>query len=566
MTAPNAATAFARVLVDELVRHGVTDAVLAPGSRSTPLALAFMADDRVRVHVRIDERSAAFLALGLIRGSGRVVPVFCTSGTATAHFHAAVMEADQSGLPLLVLTADRPPELRGVGANQTVDQVGLYGTAVRWSCDMGVPESRADSVRYWRSLVSRAVGVTRGHSGGPAGPVQLNLPFREPLTPDDDGVGFPYPLDGRPNSEPWTSSERAGTRAPAELARTVESATRGVLVAGDGLSATDVTALVEFAERSGWPVIAEPHSNARRPSVAVVGTDALLRDEHFCRRLQPDVVVVTGRVGLSRALLTWLSDQRYVVIDRDGVWSDPQRRASAVHRCDVAALDDLTGRDSSDWAMQWRDAGRVVMQAIDDVLDSTDDLTEPRVARDLSAGLPDGAALVAASSMPIRDLDLAMRPRTGLTVVANRGVSGIDGFVSTAQGVALGRSGPTWALTGDLSLLHDTNGLAADEPADVTYVAINNNGGAIFSLLPQASSVDRSTFERVFGTPHHVDFAALAAAYGVGYTLAATAAEFGQEIAQQPKGVRIVEIRTDRDANAALHDRLRAAAAAAVPK
>ena len=565
MSAPNAATAFATVVVDELVRHGVTDAVLAPGSRSTPLALAFTADERVRVHLRIDERSAAFLAVGLIRGSARPVPILCTSGTATAHFHAAVMEADQSRLPLLVLTADRPPELRGVGANQTVDQVNLYGSAVRWACDTGVPEARSDAVGYWRSLVSRAVGTARGHSGGAAGPVHLNLPFREPLTPDDDGVGFPFALDGRPDGAPWTSSDRAPNRAPVELARAVEAATRGVLVAGDGLLPADVTALVEFAERSGWPILAEPHSNARRPGVAVTGADALLRDEDFCQRHEPDLVVVAGRLGLSRAVLGWLAAQRYVVVDRDGAWSDPNRKAVAIHRCDVTALADLTGRAVPDWLPSWRGAGDLVAEAIDRVLDASDELTEPRVARDISAGLPDGAALVAASSMPIRDLDLTMRPRRGLTVVANRGVSGIDGFVSTAQGIALSRPGATWALAGDLSLLHDVNGFAVDRPADVTYVVLNNNGGGIFSLLPQASSVEPATFERLFGTPHHVDLSALAAAYGVGYATAATAQDLARELSTPPKGLSIVEVVTDRAANAALHDRLRHVAAGAVP-
>ena len=564
MRAANVGAAFATVLVDELVRHGVTDVVLAPGSRSTPLALAAAGDERIRLHVRIDERSAAFLAVGLIRGSGRPVPVLCTSGTATAHFHAAVLEADQSRLPLLVLTADRPPELRGVGANQTIDQAALYGSAVRWSCDAGVPEPRADAVRYWRSLVSRAVAAACGHSTGPAGPVHLNLPFREPLT-GEDGIGFDLPLDGRPDGAPWTASERAITRPSAELARTVEGASRGMLVAGDGLSPVDVTALVEFAERSGWPVIAEPHSNARRPSVAVVGTDALLRDEEFCARHVPDLVLVAGRIGLSRALLGWLGRQRHVVLDRDGLWSDPIRLATAVHRCDVAALAELTGRDAPDWSSSWRSAGAAVMTAVDQVLDASDELSEPRVARDIAAGLPDDAALVTASSMPIRDLDLTMRPRAGLHVVANRGVSGIDGFVSTAQGVALARTGPTWALAGDLSLLHDAGGLVTDQPPDVTVVVVNNNGGGIFSLLPQAESVEPATFERVFGTPHHVDLAALASAYGVGHSRAATAADLAHELADPPKGLRIVEVTTDRTANAALHDRIRHTAAGAVP-
>src|SRR3954452_12123987 len=246
-TALNAGHAFALVLVDELARHGVTDAVLAPGSRSTPLALALSGDARVRLHVRIDERSAAYVALGLARTYGRPVPVLCTSGTATAHFHGAVMEADQSRVPLLLLTADRPPELRGVGANQTVDQVGLYGSAVRWFVDVGVPESRTESWRYWGWLLSRAVATATGCSGGPAGPVHLNLPFREPLTPVDDGVGFPWPLEGRAGGRPWTSVARAVDEPPVALRDRIAASERGILVAGDGLSPADVAGLLKFA-------------------------------------------------------------------------------------------------------------------------------------------------------------------------------------------------------------------------------------------------------------------------------------------------------------------------------
>lgn len=560
----NVGQAFATVVADELVRHGVTDAVLAPGSRSTPLALAFAADTRLRLHVRIDERSASFLALGLARATGRPVPILCTSGTATAHFHAAVLEADQSRLPLLVLTADRPPELRGVGANQTVDQTSLYGAAVRWSVDVGVPEARADAARYWRSLVSRVVSTSLGASGGAAGPVHVNVPLREPLTATSDGLGFDFSLDGRADGRPWTVADRSATRATADLSRAVEAARRGVLVVGDGLGPADATAVVDFAERSGWPVIAEPHSNARVPSVAVEGTDALLRNDAFVAHHQPDLVVVVGRIGLSRTLLAWVGGRPYEVIDRDGFWSDPIRNATALHRCDVTALNDMTGRADADWAKGWQQAGAAVARAMNDILDAEERLTEPRVARDLALGLPDGAALVAASSMPIRDLDLTMRPRTGLSVFANRGVSGIDGFVSTAQGIALGRDGSTWALAGDLSLLHDANGLITDDPADVTYVVINNNGGGIFSILPTAQDVEPATFERLFGTPHDVDIAALAAAYGVSHSEAETATDLAAEIDQAPKGLRIVEIRTDRASNAELHTRLREAGDARV--
>jgi 2-succinyl-5-enolpyruvyl-6-hydroxy-3-cyclohexene-1-carboxylate synthase len=560
--ARNAGHAFALVLVDELVRHGVSDAVLAPGSRSTPIALALAGDARIRVHVRIDERSAAYVAVGIARTSGRPVPVLCTSGTAAAHFHGAVLEADQSRVPLLLLTADRPPELRGVGANQTVDQVGLYGAATRWSVDVGVPEARADSVRYWRSLTSRAVAVATGRSGGPAGPVHLNVPLREPLTPDDDGVGFRWPLDGRAEGAPWTATAPAGGELPAELRGLLEGSDRGVVVAGDGLRSDDVGGVLRFAADSGWPLIAEPHSGARA-GPALRAVDALLTDGRFVTSHLPDLVVVAGRAGLTRPLLGWLAGQRHVVVDRDGAWADPTRSATAVFRTPPAALGGVVAKAEPEWAQAWRVASEAAGRAIDEILDRSG-VTEPRIARDVAALVPGGGALVVASSMPIRDLDLTMRPRGDLRVIANRGVSGIDGFVSTAVGVALTHDRPVVALAGDLSLLHDVNGLLADPHPDLTLVVVNNDGGGIFSLLPQAAADDTATFERLFGTPHGVDLGEVAAAYGVGHRLAETADDLAAAVTARPSGIHIVEVRTERSANAELHRRLREAAAAAL--
>jgi 2-succinyl-5-enolpyruvyl-6-hydroxy-3-cyclohexene-1-carboxylate synthase len=567
MPAENAGRAFALVVVDELVRHGVEHAVLAPGSRSTPLALAFAEDDRIRLHVRIDERSAAFFALGVARATGRPVPILCTSGTATAHFHAAVLEADQSRVPLLVLTADRPPELRGVGANQTVDQTQLYGAAVRWFCDAGVPEARADSVRYWRSLISRACATARGSSGGPAGPVHLNLPLREPLVAVDDGVGFPYPLDGRPEGQAWTSSARAASDVPLELADILGQATRGVVVAGDGLSGHEAEGLLTFAERRRWPVIAEPHSNARRGLNALHSTDALLSGP-FADRFRPDLVVVAGRVGLSRALLGWLGGVVHVVVDRDGAWTDPTRTAAAIFRADVAGLATAAGPEVDEsWLSSWTQSSAAAAAAIDRILDETPGLTEPRVARDVAATLPTGSALVVASSMPIRDLDATMQPRDGLRIVANRGVSGIDGFVSTALGVATcHQAGRTVALAGDLSILHDVNGFLADDRPDLTFVVINNDGGGIFSLLPQSAIEDQRAFETLFGTPHGIDFPQLAAAYHLSHHEVKDADQLNAALAEPPRGIRLVEVRTDRRDNAALHQQLRGAAQAAVAR
>jgi 2-succinyl-5-enolpyruvyl-6-hydroxy-3-cyclohexene-1-carboxylate synthase len=347
---------------------------------------------------------------------------------------------------------------------------------------------------------------------------------------------------------------------PDDLRRRLESAARGVVVAGDGLDPTAAQAVATFAERRGWPLLAEPHSNARRGATALRSGDALLLDARFTAANAPDLVLVAGRPGLSRALLGWLPTTRHVVLDPDGRWLDPTRSAESVWRCDPAALDGVTGpRADAAWTAAWVGPAQRVADAVDALLDAGG-LTEPRVARDLVAGIPPGSALVVASSMPIRDLDLTMRPRGDVRIVANRGVSGIDGFVSTAVGVALAHDGPVYALAGDLSLLHDVNGLAVDRPPDLTVVVVNNDGGGIFSVLPQAAETDRATFERLFGTPHGLDLAGIARGYGAEHVLATSPAELDAQLTV-PTGLRIVEVRTERAGNAALHRDMRAEAA-----
>jgi 2-succinyl-5-enolpyruvyl-6-hydroxy-3-cyclohexene-1-carboxylate synthase len=562
MPAENAGRAFALVLVDELARHGMRHAVIAPGSRSTPIALALIENPDVAVHVRIDERSAAYLALGIAKASGRVVPVLCTSGTATSYFHGAVMEADLSGVPLLVLTADRPPELHGIGANQTVRQQGMYGEAVRWAPQVEVPESRPDSVAMWRSLAASATSNCLGLDGRPPGPVHLNLPLRDPLTPTDDGLGFEYDLGvARTATGIYAAGGPASDDGAAELRRHLNGVRRGVVVAG-GWATGSAAEVLRFARRANWPIIAEPHSGARSGPLALRSSDALLRDPDFTTAHPPELVIVVGRIGLSRALLDWLATVPHLVVTPDGEHWDVARTAAAVIHCDVQTLADLPVEPAeAGWAAAWRDASDRVSAAIDSVLDASPVLTEPQVARDVAELVPDGSALVVSSSMPIRDLDLVMRPRSDVHVFANRGVSGIDGFVSTAQGIAIGGSvdGPTVALCGDLSLLHDINGLmpGPDSRPDVTYVVINNDGGGIFSLLPQGTSVDPAAFERLFGTPHRMSLGDVAAAYDVEHRLVGTAAELSDALASYG-GVRMIEVRTDRAENAALHQRLRA--------
>ncbi|MER6816405.1 2-succinyl-5-enolpyruvyl-6-hydroxy-3-cyclohexene-1-carboxylic-acid synthase [Spirillospora sp. NPDC000708] len=549
----NPATALATVLVDELLRCGMTDAVLAPGSRSAPLALALHAAEeagRVRLHVRIDERSASFLGLGLAKRSGRPVALVCTSGTAAANFHPAVVEAHESGVPLVVLTADRPPELRDTGANQTVDQVKLYGTAARWSTEVGVPENRPGMVAYWRSLVSRAWGLAQAPVPGP---VHLNAAFREPLIPDGD-ESWCEPLDGDATGA-WTKV-RAAT--PGSVLH-VPPTRRGVLVVGDG--AVNVKRYVAAASMAGWPVLSEPNGNARYGDHALTSHHFLLGIPEFVERHRPEVVVTLGKPGLSRPLLSLLRRaEEHIVLAPDlAHWPDPVRSATQV--APEIEIPVVSGDDA--WLKSWRSADLVAAAAVDAVLDGVPEVSEPRLARDLVAAMPGGSLLFTAASMPIRDLDQVMRPRRGIRIMASRGASGIDGLVSTAIGAALAHSGRSYALLGDLAFLHDQNGLVIgphDRRPDLAIVVVNNQGGGIFSLLPQAALA--GPFERVFGTPHQVDLEAVAAAHGVPYRRLEAAADVPKAMAGE--GLRIVEARTDREANAVLHAEMRKAAHAAV--
>ncbi len=558
MPAENAGRAFALVLVDQLARLGVRHAVVAPGSRSTPIALALFEHADIDVHVRIDERSAAYLALGIAKASGQVVPVLCTSGTATTYFHGAVMEADLARVPLLVLTADRPVELHGIGANQTVTQSGLYGDAVRWGADVPAPEASPSAVKEWRELAFRAVLAGTGGEGIPAGPVHLNLALREPLVPTDDGIGFPHDL-GMDAPRLTVRRTRAESGAAGGLATLLHGVRAGVIVVGD--VAGDPGPVLRWCEGAGWPLIAEPHSNARRGPCAVRAADVLLRDRAFAEAHQPDLVVVVGRVGVSRALQDWLATVRHVVLSPDGGNWNPARTAIEVIPASADALDQIgvaAHRADRSWLDGWVAGSDLAAARLDCLLD-TSGLNEPRVARDVARLLPSGGALVVGSSMPIRDLDLVMEPRDDITVYANRGVSGIDGFVSTALGVAVARAdSPTIALCGDLSLLHDANGLivGSQQRPDVTFVVINNDGGGIFSLLPQGSAVAPGAFERLFGTPHGVALEQLARAHAADYRTAATDEELALALAR-PSGIRIVEVRSERSANAELHARMR---------
>jgi 2-succinyl-5-enolpyruvyl-6-hydroxy-3-cyclohexene-1-carboxylate synthase len=572
----NPSTAFATVLVDELVRCGLREAVIAPGSRSAPLAMALHSaalSERLRLHVRIDERSASFLALGLAKASGRPVAVVCTSGTAAAHFHAAVIEADEAGVPLLVLTADRPPELRGTGANQTIDQIKLYGSAVRWFCEAGVPDDDPGQAGYWRSLAGRAWSAAAGSAGSYPGPVHLNLPFRDPLVPDvpadlPAGSRWSAALAGRPAGLVWTRMAHPSDPGPPELE--LDWTERGLVLAGDGTA--DPAALVRLATLAGWPLLAEPSSGARHGATALSSYQYLLDSPGFLAGQPPDVVVSAGRPGLSRGQLAVLrrtadgNGRHVVLLQGPGRWSDPARTAT-----DVAGRLVLRGGPKrmadTGWLRHWLGADAAVRRAADRTLAAAGDLSEPLLARDLAGALPPGALLWAASSMPVRDLDRHMVPRSDVRVLASRGASGIDGLVSAAIGAALAHQadggGPAVALLGDLALVHDAPGLVlgpAEPRPDLCVVVVNNDGGGIFSTLEQAAFPE--SFERAFGTPHGADVGALAAAAGLPHRQLEHAAALPAALAGT--GLRVVEVRTDRSDGAKLRAAISEACAAAL--
>jgi 2-succinyl-5-enolpyruvyl-6-hydroxy-3-cyclohexene-1-carboxylate synthase len=507
VSAPNPSTALATAVVDEITRHGVGQAVISPGSRSSALAIALDQHPGMTTTVVLDERSAAFRALGMSMASGRPVVTVCTSGTAIANQLPAVIEADLAGIPLVLLSADRPAEMIGVGANQTIDQVKIFGTRVRWFADLPAPASDLDQNGYWRTLVSQAMARAEGFGGRP-GPVHLNIAFREPTVPvGDDGrsssPGYAFGLDGRPEAEQW---QRHQVGDPPGLSRVGLSGQRGLVIAGrDG---HDLETLSAAAAAGGWVVLATAASGLRDGQTAVTAYHHLLVDG-VPGSLQPDLVVTVGQIGPSDRLssLTGLPVPQ-VHVDRWGAWDDPRRHATHMFHADPASLlSAIDLRPERGWVEHWAEIDSRIRVALDRRLDGVDGWTGPGVARALSGWQ---GQMVVASSMPIRDVD-AHTVRAD-RVLANRGASGIDGFVATALGAA-SVGDRTVALSGDLSFLHDLGGFVADSTPGLVFVVIDNGGGGLFDLLPQATHAPG--YERLFFAPHARDLVALSAAHGL---------------------------------------------------
>ena len=593
-------TTAARVLVQALAALGVQDVVLAPGSRSAPLAYA-LADaaspDRpvgapaLSLHVRVDERSAAFLALGLAKaatatGGPRPVAVVTTSGTAVANLHPAVLEAHHSGLPLLLLTADRPHELRGTGANQTTEQVGIFGTSVRMGVDVPAPTGRPGEDRDLRSLLSRAVAAATGARTGDPGPVHLDLAFRDPLVPSD--AAWPDPsaaglshvrARGTLADDARAASTATRAAAPARRRRGAPPEGRTVVVAGDG-AGPDAR---RVAEANGWPLLAEPSSGARGGAHAIPAYRLLLADERLGGRVERAVVL--GRPTLSRPVQALLArdDVEVLVVAPSGArWPDPSRTATEVLPEVPARLLDGRAGSPAGWLAAWQAAGAAASEALETVLDAGAPdgrarsrpsragarVTGPALARAVAAASTPDDVLVVGSSNPVRDLDLVARWAEPPLVLANRGLAGIDGTLSTATGIALALPDRrVRVLVGDLTFLHDVGGLlrgALEAEADLQVVVANDDGGSIFVGLEHGEPRFADVFERVFATPHGADLAALCAGYGVRHARVTEVDGLAPVLAAPGRGVSVVEVRVDRTHRRVLTERVRAAVAGAV--
>ncbi len=544
-----------RAFCDELARCGVRHACTSPGSRNTPLLLSLAHEPGIETFSHIDERCAGFFALGTAKASGLPVAVTCTSGTAVANLAPAVIEAFQARVPLLVLTADRPPELREVGAGQTIDQLKIFGDAVKWFFEVGVHEATPERVRWMRQLACRAYGRALAE---PAGPVHLNFPLREPLIAAEPLP--PDPLPGRSGGRPWVSL----ATAPAPGQPPLALPGRTVVVAGSG--AGPAQELADNCAQAGLPLLADPLSGARRGGAAIAHYDLLLRSESFTAAHAPEAVLRLGDLPTSKPLRRWLaslSEVRQIACVGDEPWQDPdavliqRQRAAGGLRPQAAA--------ARGWLGSWQRADGAVALAIDEVLG--EELSEPLIAARLPKWLPAEATLFVASSMPIRDVEeFAPATAQGPRILANRGANGIDGTVSAAFGAAAASDGPVVLLIGDVALVHDLGGLLAHGRLGITLtiVLLNNDGGGIFHFLPVAEQ--RDAFERHVATPHGLDFAHAAALYRCAYEQPSTLERFraALERSLENEQTTIIEVRTERQQNHGLHRRVADAASNAL--
>ncbi len=552
---------------NELVRAGLTDICLCPGSRSTPLAIILRQQAGLRVWMHLDERSAAFFALGMARAQHRPVAVAGTSGTAVLNFSPAVAEARHGHVPLLVLTADRPPELRSIGSSQTIDQVRLYGAQVKWSEEMLLPEPGQAATRYVRAIADRAVSTA---SAGPAGPVHLNFPFREPLIPAEPE---PSPEAQTEATVRVSQAQRRPLSADLKpLAAELALTPKGLIVCGPMDQPAFPSAVTDLGQTLDWPILADVLSQVRsgpqHSDRVIENFDAFLRHGPTAEVLKPEVILRFGATPVSKPLSQYLEanvQSRQIIIAEDDTWFDPQQSATDFLFSDPAEFclslgDALLAAPISDnparqeWRRSWLEAKRLAESGLVQSLASADRMSEVTAISRLPSLLPENAVVFAGNSMPVRDLDSFFPGgKVPFRIMANRGVSGIDGVLSSALGAAAASEKPLVLIVGDISLYHDSNGLLAaqryGDRINATIILINNDGGGIFSFLPQLEEPEH--FEELFGTPHGLEFRHLAAMYGLSHEITSTAAEFDAAVAKSlaSPGVSLVEVQTERDKN-----------------
>jgi len=612
--AANPTYAYVCAFVDELQRAGIQHVVVCPGSRSTPLAFAFAAQPNIRVWMHVDERSAAFFALGIAKGSGQPVALLCTSGTATANFFPAIVEANLTHVPLLVLTSDRPHELRENGAPQAINQTRLYGSHVKWSLDVALPEATNAALRYIRTTADRATALS---TALPAGPVHLNFPLREPLTPAPSAEQPLLPSAqrdatawlGRPDNAPYITVRNSDKHEPddatlAHLLGLIDTAKRGLIIVGPQEASELPEHVAQLARLLDYPILADPLSQMRSgthdQSHILTSYDAFLRIEAFTEQMQPELVLRFGVMPTAKPVLTYL--KRYptcplVVIDGNEDWQEPTQLASELIHTDPVALckalvaalvgTDLSrpkmggehsspqttsptryptlphpGRDKSvptGWLSTWQQADTYTKQALQATMQDFSAPFEGRVFTELNQLLPEGALLYTGNSMPVRDLDTFFwGGEHPVRIMGNRGANGIDGIVSSALGASAVSDGPNVLVIGDLSFFHDMNGLLAAKlhKLNLTIVLINNNGGGIFSFLPQADYPEH--FEQLFGTPIGLDYSYAAPMYGGYYQRVADWESFRVAVqhGMYDGGLHIVEVVTERESNVRMHREL----------
>lgn len=560
-------TRYVASFVDELVRVGVTEAVVSPGSRSTPMAILMAEHPKMNVTINIDERSSAFYALGIAKATKKPVAILCTSGTAAANYFPAIVEAYYSRVPLIVLTADRPHELRDVGAPQAIDQNHLYGNHSKWFVEMALPEESEQMLSYVRTMAGRAAGTALS---APAGPVHLNFPFREPLVPNLNLENI-WSTSGKQGKnvnvfvgKPTMNEEQAQL-----ISNLLSDKKRGVIVCGAYDEPEFGYAVTTLAEKLQFPILADPLSQLRSgehpKSFIVDGYDAFLRNEAFRETFSPDIIIRFGAMPVSKSLLQFIQKHKetpQIIVDGDGGWRDPTLFATDMIYCDELAFCNMLmnrteKRTDTSWANSWFKINEIVNKNVNAV-HKENSLFEGKVFTELQDILPTGSSLFVGNSMPIRDLDTFFtNNEKGIHVFANRGANGIDGLVSTALGISSQKK-HTVLVIGDLSFYHDLNGLLAAKQhhLHITVVLINNDGGGIFSFLPQ--SQEEKHFETLFGTPIGLDYEHAVRMYGGHFTSVTNWKDFREAISNSINGdgLHVIEVRTDRQENVMIHRKM----------